>query len=167
VVELLIGAVLTAIVSFAAFRFYQAHHQFYLAQNDIADRQGNLRFAADVIGKSVRNAGYLVPGTQTLRVSAGYDTLVVYMGDSLGATIDTIRYYVNRSQTPPALVVKRNGGTASTLAMSIDTVRFVPVGGTPPRGMSVVLVASKQTQYAGSALETRRRLGETVNLRNG
>jgi type II secretory pathway pseudopilin PulG len=165
-IELLIGALLAAIVGAATLEFYKAQHQLYLAETDISERQGNLRFAIDELGRQIRQAGYLVTGNKRMRTSALFDTLEVYVGRPASTVVDTLRYYVNRFDTPPSLVKQLNKTTPAVFAQGIDTARFVPSGGPPVQQVAVVLVSVEQKQYSNSALKTRRRLGETVNLRN-
>ena len=61
-IEILIGVLLMLAVGSVAFKFYAAQHELYLAQTDVADRQGNLRFASDELSRVIRNAG--IPGTR-------------------------------------------------------------------------------------------------------
>ncbi len=166
VIELLIGALIAAAVGAATLEFYQAQHELYQAQVDIVERQGNLRFAADDLSRQVRRAGYLVNGGDLFRVSATYDTLEIYIGNDTSLSVDTVRYYINRFDDPPSLIKQLNQATPSIFAVGIDSVFFVPAGGPPPDRLALSLVSVEQTQYENTALTTRRRLGETINLRN-
>jgi prepilin-type N-terminal cleavage/methylation domain-containing protein len=164
-IELLIGLIVLGIVTSATFKFYSAQHELYLAQADIADRQGNLRYATDEIGRSIRNAGYGVSGPGTVRVSATFDTLQVYRGAGAGA-VDTISYYIDRSQDQPFLTKKVNAAASTDLAQGIDSAHFLAIGVGAVERVSFILVSVEQTQHDNSALKTRRRLGETINIRN-
>jgi prepilin-type N-terminal cleavage/methylation domain-containing protein len=164
-IEMLIGLIILGFVTSATFRFYSAQHELYLAQTDVADRQGNLRYATDEIGRNIRNAGYGVSGPGTVRVSATLDTLQVYRGAGPGA-VDTISYFINRSQDSPFLAKKVNAAAATDLASGIDSAYFIAIGAGAVERVSFVLVSVEQTQYDNSALKTRRRLGETINIRN-
>ena len=164
-IEILIGAVLAALIGAATLHFYAAQHELFLAQTDISDRQGNLRFAMDELSRQVRLAGYQVNGSGLLRNSAAFDTLEIYIGNDTSLTVDTLRYYVNHADTPPSLVRQLNQTTPAVFAQQIDSVLFVPVGA-PIRRLAVTLVTVEQKQYENSALSTRRRIGETINLRN-
>lgn len=164
-IELMISLVILGGISTAAFAFYQAQHQLYMSQIDITERQGNLRYATDRISHDIRNAGYLVPGPGTLRISAGFDTLEVYRGDSAGV-IDTVQYYIDRSLDLPNLVKKINQNASVIMADGIDSALFVPAGTGKIERVSIVLVSVEQTQYQNSALMTRRRLGTTTYVRN-
>lgn len=165
-IELLIGLLLAGIVAGATFKFYIAQHDLYLAQTDISERQGNLRVAMDEISRQIRRSGYLVPATQPLRTSAKFDTLQVYIGQPDTNAIDTFTYYINRADVPPALVRRHNSQTPAIFAEGIDSVFFVPgaMSGNPQ--IAVALVSVQQKHLENSALRTRRRLGETVVLRN-
>lgn len=164
-IELLIGVVLMLIVGSVAFKFYAAQHELYLAQTDVADRQGNLRFASDELSRVIRNAGYQVPGPGTARVSAGFDTLQVYRGSGPGS-VDTLTYYIDRGLDTPTLVRKLNGNAPAALAHGIDSAAFVPAGAAGIDLISFMLVSTLQDQYENTALQTRRRVGKTVYLRN-
>ena len=165
-IELLIGMLLAAMVSAGAFEFYKAQHNVYLAQNDTSDRQGNVRYALNELASQVRRAGYLVPTANYARVSTLKDTLTVFVGRNLGANVDTIRYYVSRTSTPPALVKKVNGAAAQVFAEAIDTALFVPVTAPPIHDIAIALISTPQKQYSGTSLVTRRRAALTVHLRN-
>ena len=166
IVELLIGVLIAAIIAMATFEFYQAQHELYLAQADIVERQGNLRFALDDLKRQVRRTGYRVMGGTVMRVSPGYDTLEIFLGNDVDLNVDTVRYYVNRFDSPPSLIKQLNQTTPYVFAQGIDRAFFVPVGGTPPERLAVSLVSVEQGQYENTALTTRRRVGETINLRN-
>lgn len=165
-VELLIGLLLAAAMGTATFEFYQAQHRLYLAQTDIVERQGNLRFAMDDLSRQVKRAGYHLVGGDIFRVAASFDTLELYVGKEDDLTCDTVRYYVNRFDLPPTLIKQVNQTTPVIFAQGIDSVFFVPAGGSPPERLAVSLVSVEQSQYDNTALTTRRRLGETINLRN-
>jgi len=164
-IEILIGAALAALVGAATLHFYAAQHELYLAQADISDRQGNLRFAIDELSRQVRLAGYRVTGPRLVRTSGAFDTLEVYIGNDTSLAVDTLRYYVNRFDNPPSLIRQKNQNTPAVLAQDIDSALFVPVG-VPVQRLAVTLVSVVQDQFENSALSTRRRIGETVNLRN-
>jgi len=166
VIELMIAAVIAAGVGLATFEFYQAQHELYMAQLDIVERQGNLRFAADDLSRVIRRAGYNVKGGDIFYVSPAYDTLEVYRGNDTDLTVDTIRYYINRFDNPPSLIKQINQTTPSIFAVGIDSVAFVPAGGPPSNRIAVSMASVEQKQYENTALTTRRRLGRTINLRN-
>ena len=105
-------------------------------------------------------------GGDQLSVSAGFDTLEVYGGNDSSLTIDTIRYYVNHFDDPPSLVRQLNQETPGIFAQGVDSAFFIPVGGMPPRRIAVSLVSVKQSQHENTALNTRRRMAKTINLRN-
>ena len=167
IIELLIALMLSAIVGSAALSFYKTEHAVYRSQTDTADRQGNLRAALDELSLQVRRAGYMVPGTDYLRVSNTRDTLTVFVGSATSTAVDTIRYFVSRATaTKPILVRKVNQGTANVFAESIDTVLFVPTSTAPIRGLAISLTSTPQNQFKNTSLQTRRRLGANVSLRN-
>lgn len=165
-IEILIAAVIALGVGAGALEFYQAQHRLFLAQTEVVERQGNLRFAMDDLSRMVRRTGYRLVGGEILRVSASFDTLEVYLGNDSSLTCDTVRYYINRFDDPPSLIKQINQSTPAVFAEGIDSARFVPAGGPPPQRLAVSLVAVEHEQYENTALATRRRIGETINLRN-
>jgi prepilin-type N-terminal cleavage/methylation domain-containing protein len=165
-IELMIGLLISSIMTGAAFHFYQAQHEMYLSQSDIADRQGNLRSAVSELSRQVRRAGYMVPGSDYLDISSGFDTLTVFVGQGGGTTVDTIQYFVDHDAEPPALVQRVNTQLPQIFADGIDTALFIPASTSPIRDVALALVSVPQEQYEGTALETRRRIGVTVHLRN-
>ncbi|MEE9554435.1 MAG: prepilin-type N-terminal cleavage/methylation domain-containing protein [candidate division Zixibacteria bacterium] len=60
-IELLVGMLAAAILSYAALSLYTTQHKHMLVQDEIADMQGNLRSSAEVLAKSIRKAGYNLP----------------------------------------------------------------------------------------------------------
>jgi hypothetical protein len=166
IVELLIGAMIAVIVGGGALHFYQASHHLQLAQMDVADRQSNIRFAIDALTRQVRRAGYRVPGNALLRVSATLDTLEIYMGKDTGPSVDTLRYYVDHTLTPPTLMRRLNHSAPAAFAEGIDSAWFVPAGGPPAERLAISLITVEQKHFESSAMTTRRRLAVTVALRN-
>lgn len=165
-IELLIGILLMGAVAAAALHFYKAQNEAYLAQDVIANRQGNTRAAMGELTRQIRQAGYLVPGAQWLRHSAGHDTLEIYLGRNLGANVDTIRYFVKAGGGAGALMKQINTLPPQVFAEGIDSAFFVPAGPAPIRTLAIALVSSEQSQFEATALTTRHRLGSTVSLRN-
>jgi prepilin-type N-terminal cleavage/methylation domain-containing protein len=163
-IELLISVFLASLIATAAFHYYKAQHEVYLSQASIADRQGNLRSALGELARQIRRAGYLVPGGGFARLSPRFDTLEVYVGQGGGASVDTLRYFVN--DAAKALVRQVNQTEPQTFAEGVDSASFVPVGGTPVREIAIALVSTVGKQFEGSALATPRRLGTRVQLRN-
>ena len=164
--ELLIGLLLSGLVAAGAFHYYKAQNEVYLSQAVIADRQGNVRSAMAELTRQIRQAGYLVPGGDYLRHSAGYDTLEIYLGRDAGANVDTVRYFIQSGAPSGALVKQVNQMTPQVFAEGIDSAFFVPLGPPPLRTLAIALVSSVQSQYEATALSTRHRLGTTVNIRN-
>lgn len=165
-IEILIGLLLTGAVAAFALHYYRSQHEAYLAQTDISDRQGSLRSAMTELVRHVRMAGYLVPGGDKLHCASGYDTLELYMASPGGASVDTMRYFVQDQAGTRALMRQVNGQAPQVFAEHIDSAQFVPVGSSPVYAMAIALVSTSQSQYEGTALSTPRRLGTTVNLRN-
>ncbi len=64
-VELLIGILMASVVSYAAMSLYITQHKQMIVQDQVADLQGSVRAATEVIAKAARSAGYNVAGPVT------------------------------------------------------------------------------------------------------
>lgn len=62
-VELLVGLLASAILTYAALSLYVTQHKQMLVQDEIADMQGNIRAATETLATAIRKAGYNLPGT--------------------------------------------------------------------------------------------------------
>jgi prepilin-type N-terminal cleavage/methylation domain-containing protein len=93
-VELMVGLVAAAILTYAAFSLYLTQHKQMLVQDEISDLQANIRAAAETLAKALRKAGYNLPGNMFNAIETGDtnpDTVTITF-DSGGLVNVTLRY---------------------------------------------------------------------------
>jgi prepilin-type N-terminal cleavage/methylation domain-containing protein len=93
-VELMVGMLACAILTYAAFSLYITQHKQMLVQDEIADMQGNIRAAAETLASALRKAGYNLPGALFNPIETrdtNPDTIIVTF-DSGGLVGVTLRY---------------------------------------------------------------------------
>jgi hypothetical protein len=161
-VEVLVASLLTFIVGSAALEFYASQHNHWLTQTDISDMQQNARALMDELSRNIRSAGYGIPVSHpSIRVTS--DTLTIFRKDS--TKIDTIQYYVSRTDTlHPNLVKKINQGAVSVFAEDIESAQFVQSGAL----ITITLVARegrRDPEYTGDGYR-RRTLIARAEVRN-
>lgn len=78
-VELLIGLLAAAVLTYAALSLYITQHKQLLVQEQIADMQASVRASAETMGKAIRMAGNNIPAVLTAIESSDSnpDTIVV------------------------------------------------------------------------------------------
>lgn len=89
--EVLIAAIITGIITAATFQFYVRMHSESEAQFDLSEAQQLARSSMTDIKKNLRMAGYKIPDTLAPYTING-DTLTIYMQGTL--PVDTIVYYL-------------------------------------------------------------------------
>lgn len=154
ILEVLIAAVLTGIITAASFSFYVRLHNQSEAQFELADTQNLCRVCLCDIKKNLRVAGYKLPAGHPLFDING-DTLAVYRNGS--QPVDTIRYFLREftsteynavpnldaGVTLSKLMKQINSGTAQIYADYITGIRFSQVDST-----SIDITISAQTTKA-------------------
>jgi prepilin-type N-terminal cleavage/methylation domain-containing protein len=98
-VELLVGLLAIAAITYAALSLYIAEHNQLLAQEQISDMQANMRTATEMLGSAIRKGGFNLPETLTPIETddTGPDTITVTF-DS-GALVAVTSMYDMVSQT--------------------------------------------------------------------
>jgi prepilin-type N-terminal cleavage/methylation domain-containing protein len=90
IIELMIAALLTVIVSAAAMSLYLTQHKQLLVQDSISDMQSSLRAAAAELTSMVRLAGYRIPESMALTAfNTNPDTLCVAFDQGVTGDIQT------------------------------------------------------------------------------
>jgi len=160
-IELLIAAVLTVFIGAMALEFYVSQHNRYIVEQDISDMQQNARVAMDEISRNIRIAGFGLTTSPSIIVSS--DTLKIYY--NLGAKVDTILYYISRTDpVHPNLMKKISSSAAEVFAENVDSLKFAQSG----KLVNVRLVAreaSKDQSFTGDKYR-RRILTSNVKVRN-
>jgi hypothetical protein len=94
-VELLIAALIFAVVTTAGFRFYSRMHLAAMAQDTVSELQHQGRNTLRDMRKTIRQAGYNLKGHAPYRLAT--DTLAVYY--SMTKPVDTVLYFMSEFST--------------------------------------------------------------------
>ena len=105
-VELMVGMVVTAIVTIAIFATYNTNRQTVMTQRQVADMQQQLRGAMYIMQRDIRMAGFDPTGAGTAAAPAG---------------IADIRRYQINADPPVAPTANLGGSPALTLAFDSDS----------------------------------------------
>lgn len=148
-IELIIAALITAILAAAAFQFYVTMQQQVTTQKDISDMQQISRSCLQEIGKNLRMAGYMLPVTDPPHPA--YDIVTsteiwIYIGigdPSAVDPVDTIKYfleeytsaeYANVPFLPTGMQLfklmkqEEDWADPEVFADFITTISFTPIG---------------------------------------
>ncbi len=176
IIELLIAALITSIITAASFGFYTSMHRQSEVQIDVSEIQHLCRASLFDIRKTLHMAGNRL-GSGQVPYKLGGDTLAVYFSET--KPVDTVIYFLTEfgpadyAKVPnlPAgkkvyrLMKKRNSAAASVFADFINDVNFVVID---PTTIAVTITAQSSRQ--DESLQTNNgyrtfSLGERVNLR--
>jgi type II secretory pathway pseudopilin PulG len=160
-IELLLSAVLTALIGAIALEFYVSQHNRLILEEDISVMQQNARVVMDEIARNIRIAGFGLTSSPSIVV--GNDTLKIYY--NLGGKVDTVVYYISRiNPVYPNLMKKVSSGAAQVFAENIDSLKFTQSG----RLVNVRLIAreaAKDQNFTGDKYR-RRILTSNIKVRN-
>jgi type II secretory pathway pseudopilin PulG len=94
IVELMVGLLASAILTYAAFSLYLTQHKQMLVQDEIADLQANIRASAETLASALRKGGYNLPGNlfNAIETSDSNPDTVVVTFDTGGLVNVTLRY---------------------------------------------------------------------------
>ncbi len=78
-VELLVGLLAVAAITYAAMSLYITEHNQLLVQEEISDMQANIRTATEMLATAIRKGGFTLPATLTAIETGdtGPDTITV------------------------------------------------------------------------------------------
>lgn len=164
-VEVLIAGLMTAIVAGATMEFYVSQHKSWLMQTEVADVQQCARACLDEMAGELRMGGYGL--TTHAPFAVGSDSLAVYyQGDSAGV-VDTILYFVNKSDPDhPMFFRQRQNGTLELYAEDIEALTVTAV---TPRVLDLSITArgsKPDTDFISGDGYRRRTYSTRVTLRN-
>ncbi len=162
--ELLIAAMLTIIVSSAALTFLVHSNQQYLSQEEISEMQQSLRASIQEVVKQLRMAGFgladTVPPIAIDSVGGASDTLTVFR-DTFA-----IRFYLDTTTDSlhPSLIREVNN-TPSIYATDISQFKASWI---PPRSIRITISAktAKADYEIGGGNPLGRTESQVVDLRN-
>ncbi len=162
--ELLIAAMLTIIISSAALTFLARSNQQYLSQEEISEMQQSLRASIQEVVKQLRMAGFgladTVPPIVIDSVAGESDTLTVYR-DTFA-----IKFYLDTTTDSlhPSLIKEINA-VPSTYATDISQFEASWI---PPKSIRITISAktSKADYDIGGGNALVRTESQVVSLRN-
>jgi hypothetical protein len=174
--ELIIGALITALVTVAGFRFYSNMHGAALSQTDVSELQHLSRNSVKDIRRSFRMAGFRLTAHPSWEVKG--DTLAIYFSNT--QPVDTIRYYLDEytsgeyaelTDLPDStrlyrLMKQINSATPAVFADCISECLMVPVD-----SISLALTITshahrKDPKYAPNNGYRRCTVGHTLTAQN-
>lgn len=95
--ELLVAALITAVLAAASFQFYVTMQQQVTSQKDISDMQAISRSCLQEMSKNLRMAGYMLPAGHPPYDTSSANEIEIYIGvgdPSAADAVDTIRYFL-------------------------------------------------------------------------
>jgi len=162
-IEILIGSLISLIIAAAVMEFYITQHNQWLTQEKISDMQQNGRAVMEELTRQVRSAGYGMSANPFYRING--DTLTVYRKP--GADVDTIRFYISRSDTlHPNLMKKVDTQAAQLFAENITQITFTQLGTGALQVTFTAREARKDEDYASNNGYRTRQLTTRIKLRN-
>jgi len=175
IVELLIAAFVTGLVSIAALDFYKSQHGQFTQQTDVSDMQQNMRAVMDELTRQIRQAGFRAYGQEAFRILNSGTWLLIRFHDGTALRTKLFFPFYNTVTGQTDLYAQMDGQAAEVFAEGIDSVRYTAGGlGTGDNWITVELVA--RTLHAGfqstdaASLSTDkhlyRRLSSVVKMRN-
>ncbi|MBD3170798.1 MAG: hypothetical protein GF307_15080 [candidate division Zixibacteria bacterium] len=159
VIELLIAALLTGIVTFYAMDAYLDQHQQYLIQEDVSDMQQRGRAAIDEIAFNLRQAGFNTPDSVE-NFSIGYDPVGP---DTLTLNHhgDDIIYYIDESDSLHPNLMKSTNGNVEMFADDIEDMEFTALAS----DLIEVTVVTKSTRKDEAIAKDYRRRTYTMRVK--
>jgi Tfp pilus assembly protein PilV len=162
-IEILIGSLISLIIAAAVMGFYITQHNQWLTQEKISDMQQNGRAVMEELTRQVRSAGFGMSAAPFYRING--DTLIVYRKP--GADVDTIRFYISRSDTlHPNLMKKVDTQSAQLFAENITQITFTQLGTGALQVSFTAREARKDEDYASNNGYRTRQLTTRIKLRN-
>jgi type IV pilus assembly protein PilW len=158
-VELMIAMVISAIVMAAIYSVYYTQQKSYLAQEQVAAMQQNLRAGMSIMTRDIRMAGYDPNGTYNAGMTTGASNLISFTREAdSGTTVETIQYEIYDSLGDGINDLgRRLNGNLDPIAEHIDALDLVYLDGnggilsTPLSGGDLSLVRSVQVTMVARA----------------
>jgi prepilin-type N-terminal cleavage/methylation domain-containing protein len=163
ILELLVAALITAIVASAALAFFLRTNQQYFSQDEIAEMQQNIRASIQEIAGELRMAGYNIPDTippvEIDSLLSGPDTLVIHR-DTLA-----IKFYVDESDTLHPCLIKDVNGVGNIFADEIESFDVSVVGSSSVR-ITLTATSARADDQIMNGDRFRKTASLVVNMRN-
>lgn len=176
ILEVLIAALITAIIVASAFSFYTKMHLQSEAQFDVSEMQQLCRTSLYDIRKSLIQGGFKIGAHPPYEIKG--DTLAVYY--SATKPVDTIKYYLqeftsaeyNKIKNRPSgtklykLMKKENSAEASIFADFITGIRYTVVSPDEINVGITVMAPHKDDSYKANSGFRLYTISDKINVRN-
>ena len=176
ILEVLIAAVITAIIAASGFQFYTKMHGQSETQDNVSEMQQLARSSLYDMRKSLLQAGFKLSGHIPYKIAG--DTLAVYYSVTL--PVDTIQYYLaeftpaeyaNVANQPSGtklynLVKKVNSGTADIFADFITDINYNQIDAANIVITINVQASRSDDDYALNGGFRIYSISERINVRN-
>lgn len=157
-VELMIAMVISAIVMAAIYSVYYTQQKSYLAQQQVAAMQQNLRAGMSIMTRDIRMAGFDPNGTYNAGMVTGDSNLISFTRESDSGVSETIQYEIYDSLGDGINDLgRRLNGNLNPIAEHIDALDFIYLDGnggilsSPLSGGDLALVRSVQVTMVARA----------------
>jgi len=174
--ELMIAALVFAIVATAGFRFYARMHQATMAQDTISEIQHQGRNTLRDMRKTVRLAGYNLTSHSPYEIKP--DTLAIYY--SMTQAVDTVLYYLTEFNTTEyskitnhptgtkvyRLMRKINNQQPAVYADFVNTFNVVQINAESLALTMTVQAERQDDKYTENNGYRKYTQGERVTMRN-
>ena len=176
ILEVLIAALITGLITTAAFKFYTAMHHQAETQYEVSEIQHLCRASLHDMKKTLRMAGYKLTGHPSYEIKG--DSLAIYF--SASQPVDTFLYFLEEytddeyAQVPDLLQGKqlwklmkqRNSFPSVVFSNCITDINYTVVNST-----NMIIVITIQTSRSDDTYSTNNgfrtySLVERVNMRN-
>jgi hypothetical protein len=175
-IELLIAALLTAILGGFTFRYYASMHQHSITQTEIADMHQVSRSCLDEISRTLRMAGWRIGGHPAYTIQG--DSLYVFYSET--NPVDTVLYFLEEYTAPEyaavggvptgmelwKLMKKVNGGTPEMFADRVSAVQYTVIDSATVAVTLTVQTARSDETFADNQGYRTFINTERVNMRN-
>lgn len=168
IVEILIACFIVLAISTFSLQAFLGQKDAQRIQAQVSDTQQAATFCMAEMTKTIRNAGYRVPGGADCRIAAGalgYDTLVIYCFNDDSLRVDSTCFFLDHTgdSTNYKLCRKVNGEPAEIFAEYIEDVDF-----TQPNSKTLTVTIQARTEDIDPHLNSYRirTISSNVLMRN-
>lgn len=161
IVEMMIGAFIVGVISFASFGFYQHQHNAYLQQTDASDTQHNLRITMNELSRHIRQAGYEAYGVIPVESISSGKILLIRFSD--GDSVRTKAFFLltDTSTARSNLWTMLDGESPELFTEGIDSLNFTIGGaGTAIDWVDIELMA-RSSRQGFQSVSNRKSKGKT------
>ena len=162
-VEILIGSLMSLIIAASLMEFYISQHNQWITQEKISDMQQNSRAVLEELTRQIRWAGFGISLQPYYQING--DTLVLFTKP--GANVDTIRFYIDNSNSlHPNLVKKMDTNPAQLFAENISQISFAQLGSGAIQVSFTAREDRPDEDYASNSGYRTRQVTSRIKLRN-